>query len=84
MFRFHIFISHSFPCYVSDDTAGLLSVLKQLSLWVRKGVILIHLLVSLCVKTIDEREIPTLENVLYALLFLRFFTESSHTCDYHL
>jgi len=78
MFRFHIFISHPCPCYVSDDTAGLLSVLKQLSLWVKKGVILMRLLVSLCVKTIDKKEILALESVLYALLFLRFFTESSH------
>ena len=36
-----------------------------------------HLFVSLCVKTIDEQEILPLESVLYAILFLRFFTESS-------
>jgi hypothetical protein len=77
-FRFHIFTSHSCPCYVSDNTAGLLSVLKQLSLWVKKGVVLLHLLISLRVKTIDEQEILTLESVLYALLFRRFFIESSH------
>lgn len=37
-----------------------------------------HLLASLCVKTIDELEILTLESVLDALLFLRFVTESSY------
>jgi hypothetical protein len=31
-FSFLVFISHSSPRYVSDDTAGLLSLLKQLSL----------------------------------------------------
>jgi len=68
VFRFHIFISHSCPFYVSDDTAGILSALKQLSLWVKKGVILMHLLVSLCVKTIDEQEILTLESVIICFI----------------
>lgn len=36
-----------------------------------------HLLASLCVKTIEEKEILVLERVLYAILFPRFITESS-------